>query len=77
MFFCDGKATGRRQEGDRDATGERQAFGGQQVRQNSTWFFLWVDICKENENQCFRFIGILMKMSFHCYMDKRLPFGEC
>ena len=66
MFFCDRKATGRRQEGDRGATGERQACGKQQVGQNSTWIFIQVDICKENENQCFTFIWILMRMSFHC-----------
>ena len=66
MFFCDRKATGRRQEGDRGATGERQACGRQQVGQNSTWIFIQVVICKGNENQCFTFIWILMKMSFHC-----------
>ena len=46
------------------------------MRQKSAWFFIKVDICKENEDQCFRFIEILIKMSFHCYMDKLLPFGE-
>ena len=76
MFFCDRKRTGRRQEGDRKVTGERQAYGRQQVGQNSTWTFIQVDICKENENQCFTFFWILMKISFHCWMDKRLAFGE-
>ena len=76
MFFCDRKATGRRQEGDRGATGERQACGTQQVGQKSTYIFIQVGICKENEIQCFTFIWILMKMSFHCWMDKLLAFGE-
>ena len=66
MFICDRKATGRRQAGDRGVTGERQACGRQQVGQNSTSIFIQVDTCKENENQCFTFIWILMKMSFHC-----------
>ena len=66
VFFCDRKATERLHEGDRGAKEERQACGRRQVGQDSAWTFIQVDICKENENQCFTFFSILMKMSFHC-----------
>ena len=73
MFLCDTKATKRRQRCNRRPTGLWKTTSKTKYYMA---FFIDGYISKQNGNQCFTCIWILIKMSFNCAMDKDLVFGE-